>query len=67
MAQEEKTDRKPPGSLTKGMSLYASSADYERRLSEDCAQALEADVVDQIQAAAVRIGEDPDRGANGYR
>ena len=47
MAEEDKLDRKQPASRIKGMSLYASSADYERRLSEDCTQAFEPDVVEE--------------------
>jgi hypothetical protein len=49
MAEEEKMDRKPPASRIRGMSLYASSADYERRLSEDFPQGLEPDIVDETQ------------------
>jgi hypothetical protein len=35
MAEENKIDRKIQMSPIRGMSLYASTADYERRLSED--------------------------------
>jgi hypothetical protein len=49
MAEEDTIQRKPSGSRIKGMSLYASSADYERRLSEDIPQALEPDIVDETQ------------------
>lgn len=49
MAEEVKIDRKPQGSRIKSMSLYASSADYESRLSEDCTQALEPTIVDGTQ------------------
>jgi hypothetical protein len=51
MAPEDKIDRKPSASESriKGMSLYASSADYERRLSEDCTQALEPDAIEDAQ------------------
>jgi hypothetical protein len=49
MAEEGKIDRKPQGSLIKSMSLYASSADYERRISEDCTQGLEPDAVDETK------------------
>jgi len=34
MAKEDKIDRRHRESRSKGMSLYADSADYERRLSE---------------------------------
>ena len=47
MAEEEKMERKPSGSRIRSMSLYASSADYERRLSEDIPQAPETDVVEE--------------------
>ena len=50
MAEEDKLERKPAGSRMKGMSLYASSADYERRLSEDLSSALEPDILDETQA-----------------
>ena len=47
MTEEAKMDRKPQGSPIKGsMSLYASSADYERRMSEDIPQAPEPGIVD---------------------
>ena len=49
MAEENKIDRKTQMSPIKGMSLYASSADYERRLSEDCTQAPPPRVVDEPQ------------------
>jgi hypothetical protein len=52
MAEEEKIDRKPSGSRIRGMSLYASSADYERRLSEDIPQAPETEVVEETQRQA---------------
>ncbi len=45
MAEEDKIERMPSASLIKSMSLYAGSADYERRLSEDCVQALAPDIV----------------------
>jgi len=52
MTEEAKMDRKPQGSPIKGsMSLYASSADYERRLSEDLLQSPEPDIVDETQVA----------------
>jgi hypothetical protein len=54
MAEEGKIDRKPQGSLIKSMSLYASSADYERRISEDCTQALEPDAVDETKWTMTR-------------
>lgn len=42
MAEQDKIERKPEGTRVKGMSLYASSADYERRCSEvDCVSELE--------------------------
>jgi hypothetical protein len=52
MPQEDQIDRKLPASRPqiKRMSLYASSADYERRLSEDCTQAPNLDVVDETHA-----------------
>jgi hypothetical protein len=50
MAEEDTLERKPPSSRTKGMSLYASSADYERRLSEDLSVAPEPDILDGTQA-----------------
>jgi hypothetical protein len=50
MAEQDEMDRKSPESRVKGMSLYASSADYERRLSEDFPQALEPDIADETQA-----------------
>jgi hypothetical protein len=34
MAEQEMIDRKLRGSRITGMSLYATSADYERRISE---------------------------------
>jgi hypothetical protein len=49
MPEENYIDRKPEGSRI-SMSLYASSADYERRLSEDCVQALEPAVPDETAA-----------------
>jgi hypothetical protein len=49
MAEEDKIERKPSRSQISGMSLYASSADYERRLSEDIPQALEPAIVDETQ------------------
>ncbi len=49
MAEEEKMERKPSGSRIRGMSLYATSADYERRMSEDIPQVPETDVVDETQ------------------
>jgi hypothetical protein len=49
MAEEEKIERKPSGPRNRGMSLYASSADYERRLSEDIPQPPETDVGDETQ------------------
>ena len=52
MPQEDRIDRKLPElrPRIKGMSLYANSADYERRLSEDCTLALNLDVVDETHA-----------------
>lgn len=50
MTEENEMDRKRPGSPIKGMSLYASSADYERRLSEDLLQAPEPNMVDESEA-----------------
>jgi hypothetical protein len=50
MAQEEKIDRKPQASPIKGVSLYASSADYERRLSEDCGQPVQPNFVNEPPA-----------------
>jgi hypothetical protein len=49
MAEENKIDRKTQIAPIKGMSLYASSADYERRLCEDCTQAPPPGVVDEPQ------------------
>ncbi len=45
MTEQEKMDRQPPASRGKGMSLYASSADYERRLDEDSRQVLEPEIL----------------------
>ena len=50
MAEENKLERKPAGSRMGGMSLYASSADYERRLSEDLSRAAEPDILDETEA-----------------
>lgn len=48
MAEEGKTDRNSAGTRVKGMSLYAASADYERRLSEvDCVSELEPDTAEE--------------------
>jgi hypothetical protein len=41
-------DRNPPRARIRGMSFYASSADYERRLSEDLGQAPEPDAADEV-------------------
>jgi hypothetical protein len=49
MAEQEKMDRQPPASRVKGMSLYASSADYEHRLDEDSQQVLEPEIVDETR------------------
>lgn len=51
MAEQEKMDRQPPAARIQVMSLYASSADYERRLEEDtdCLHALEPEIVDQAR------------------
>jgi hypothetical protein len=49
MAEENKVERKTQMPPIKGMSLYASSADYERRLSEDCTQAPQLAAVDEPQ------------------
>jgi hypothetical protein len=49
MAEEEKMERKPSRSRIRGMSLYAGSADYERRLSEDIPQTPETDADDETQ------------------
>jgi hypothetical protein len=49
MTDDDQMDRKPPAPRMKIMSLYASSADYERRLSEDCTQAFEPDIVDETK------------------
>lgn len=49
MAEEEKMERMPSGSRIQGMSLYATSADYERRLSEDIPQEPEPDIVDETR------------------
>jgi hypothetical protein len=43
MAEQDKTERRSQASRI-SMSLYASSADYERRLSEDCVQEPEPGV-----------------------
>ena len=63
MAEQDKMDRRPPASRIKGMSLYASSADYERRLDEDtdCPQAFEPEIVggDQVDDAQVYQGSGP--------
>jgi hypothetical protein len=53
MAEQDKMDRQPRASRIKGMSLYASSADYERRLNEDL-QVLEPEIVDETQAVTRR-------------
>ncbi len=45
MAEQDKLDRQPPTPQSKGMSLYASSADYEHRLDEDGVQGLEPEMV----------------------
>jgi hypothetical protein len=50
MAEKNKIECTPPASLIKGMSVYASSADYERRLSEHCAQAPGPDLVNASEA-----------------
>lgn len=49
MTEELTIHHNPPGLRISGMSLYASSADYERRLSEDLQQAPEPDIVDETQ------------------
>jgi hypothetical protein len=51
MAEENKIDGKIQMSPIQGMSLYASTADYERRLSEDYTQAPEPGAVEQSQVA----------------
>ena len=50
MAEENKIEGKAQMLPVKGMSLYASSADYERRLSEDCTQAAVPGAVNEPQA-----------------
>ena len=47
MAEQDKMDRESPTARIKCMSLYASSADYERRLNEDNRQVLEPEIVDE--------------------
>jgi hypothetical protein len=49
MAQREEVERRPSGSRVRGMSLYASSADYERRVSEDCLQPVAPAIVEESQ------------------
>ena len=49
MAEQDKMDRQPSASRIKGMSLYASSADYEHRLDGDRLQVLEPEIVDETQ------------------
>ena len=49
MAEQDKMKRQPRASRIRGMSLYASSADYERRLNEDGLQVLEPEIADEIQ------------------
>jgi hypothetical protein len=49
MAEQGKTERRSQVSRII-MSLYASSADYERRLSEDCVQEPEPSVPDEPPA-----------------
>jgi|HubBroStandDraft_1064217.scaffolds.fasta_scaffold3750666_1 hypothetical protein len=49
MAEQGKTERRAQVSRII-MSLYASSADYERRLSEDCVQEPEPSVPDEPPA-----------------
>jgi hypothetical protein len=49
MAEQDKLDREPPAPRIKSMSLYASSADYERRLSEDGLQVPEPEIVDEVR------------------
>jgi hypothetical protein len=51
MAEEDKIDRRHRESRSKGMSLYADSADYERRLSEVvCPLGLDSDIADEPAA-----------------
>jgi hypothetical protein len=58
MAEADKLDRKPRESRIRGMSLYAISADYERRLSEvDCVQELERGIAGKTSAEGVRRGQ----------
>jgi hypothetical protein len=47
MTEEDKVERKPSVWGIKGMSLYASSADYERRLSEDIPEVFALHAVDE--------------------
>jgi hypothetical protein len=49
MADQDKTERRSRTSRI-SMSLYASSADYERRLSEDCVQEPEPRVPAETRA-----------------
>jgi hypothetical protein len=58
MTEEGKIEREPRESRIKGMSLYAISADYERRLSEvDCVQELERGIAGKTSAEGVRRGQ----------
>ena len=63
MVEQDKMDRQPRVSRIKVMSLYASSADYERRLDEDsdCLQAFEPEIVDgtQVDDAQAYQGSGP--------
>jgi hypothetical protein len=54
MTEQDKMDRQPPAARVKGMSLYASSADYERRLSEDGLQVPEPEIFDETQVDDAR-------------
>jgi hypothetical protein len=49
VAEQDKMERRPSASRIKSMSFYASSADYERRLDEDCPQVLEPEIVEETR------------------
>ena len=50
MTQEEKAERQPARQRSRGISLYASSADYERRMSEDIPRESDTEIADETQA-----------------
>ncbi len=52
MTEDQLIDPKVPGLRINRMSLYAASADYERRLSEDVPRAPEPDIDDACGEAS---------------